>query len=108
VWDATRSNGWENHNHYSGGYGGYGGHNHGRWLKSKTQETTPEQQKSDKQQESTDAAGDKNDGKSRNLLGTQEWGSGAFVADWGPPIKQQLLGHAAQVASRELLIFAIC
>jgi hypothetical protein len=71
VWDATRSNGWENHNHYNGGYSG-------RWLLSKkTQDKAAEQTQGGKPQESTQAATDSKDGKSRNLLGTQEWGSGA-------------------------------
>jgi hypothetical protein len=89
VWDATRSNGWENHNHYSGGYGGHG---HGRWLKSETtQENKTEPQNDNTPQESTPVAGDKVEGgNSRNLLGTQEWGTGAF---WYPPIQPHLFGQ---------------
>jgi hypothetical protein len=105
VWDATRSNGWENHNHYSGGYGGYG---HGRWLKSeKAQENTSEQQKDNKPQESTPAAGDKVEGgKSRNLLGTQEWGSGMFL---NPPIHHNCLNiTAVRVANPQNFICAVC
>jgi hypothetical protein len=71
VWDATRSNSWENHNHYSGGYGG-------RWLLSffkiaHNKESKPQQ--GDKHQQGTPVAGDKVVGKSRSLLGTQDWGS---------------------------------
>jgi hypothetical protein len=76
VWDATRSNGWENHNHYSGGYGG-------RWLLSffkiaHNKESKPQQ--GDKHQQGTPVAEDKEVGKSRSLLGTQAWGSSKCVA----------------------------
>jgi hypothetical protein len=104
VWDATRSNGWENHNHYSGGYGGHG---HGRWLKSeKAEETKSEQQSDNTPQEITPTAGDKEDGNSRNLLGAQEWGSGMFCTRLFNC--NCLHSTAAQVAHPQLLNIAIC
>lgn len=91
VWDATRSNHWENEHHYGGGYGG-------RWLLSKTHGKKSEHKHGDKHQESTAAAAGKEGGKSRSLLGTQEWGSGELAAH-----PTNCVGCPVQLASAERL-----
>ncbi len=80
IYDTTQASPWENHEHYSGGYGGYG-----RWLLSKvmprSHKHTDKHNARAGQPQHHDRPQDKYNNKptGRTLLGAQQWETGVCL-----------------------------